>query len=136
MRALFDTNVILDLLLARDPFLEPAQQLFSLVEKGEIIGFLGATTVTTIHYLSVRQLGTKQAHKELDMLLQLFEIAPVNRTVLVNALETKFADFEDAVLYQAACLVGANTIVSRDKAGFKHATLSVYTPQELLNILV
>ena len=71
MIVLFDTNVVLDVLLAREPFLDPAQQLFSLVEKGEVIGFLGATTVTTIHYLAVKQLGVKPAHKAMDMLLQL-----------------------------------------------------------------
>jgi predicted nucleic acid-binding protein len=136
MIVLFDTNVVLDLLLAREPFVAEAQQLFSAVERGEMIGFLGATTITTIHYLATKQLGAKQAHKAMVMLLKLFDIAPVNRVVLTNALNTKLPDFEDAVLHHAALLIDANAIVSRDKKGFSKSSLAVYTPMELLDYLL
>jgi predicted nucleic acid-binding protein len=51
MRVLFDTNVILDVLLERRPFSESASKLLSRVEKGEITGLVCATTITTIYYL-------------------------------------------------------------------------------------
>ncbi len=49
MKTLFDTNVILDVLLDREPFSDDASFLLSKVEKSEIIGYICATTVTTIH---------------------------------------------------------------------------------------
>ena len=48
MKVLFDTNVVLDVLLERRIFFAPAATLFSKVEAGEIEGLLGATTVTTV----------------------------------------------------------------------------------------
>jgi len=51
MKILFDTNVILDVLLDREPFSDLATKLLSRVEKKELEGFLGATTVTTIFTL-------------------------------------------------------------------------------------
>ncbi len=86
MKILFDTNVILDVLLDREPFSEDASCLLSKVERSEIIGFLCATTLTTIHYLISKSLGPKEAIEHIQALLSLFEVAPVNRLVLANAL--------------------------------------------------
>lgn len=46
MRVLFDTNVILDVLLARAPYAAPAIALLDQVATKEIDGLLGATTLT------------------------------------------------------------------------------------------
>ena len=38
MRVLFDTNILLDILLEREPYIEVASRLFSLVDNGRIKG--------------------------------------------------------------------------------------------------
>jgi len=135
VKVLFDTNVILDVMLDREPFAIASAMLLSKVETGEILGFLGATTVTTIHYLTTKVIGTEQAQHEIKKLITLFEIAPVNRTVLEGAITLKFPDFEDAVLHEAARHVGAQAIVTRDISGFKRATLAIYSPEELIKMI-
>lgn len=135
MRILFDTNVVLDVLLDREPFSTVAAQLFSGVEQGEIEGYLCATTITTIHYLAAKTVGTQQAAEEISKLLMLFRIAPVTHGVLEAALQLEFPDFEDAVLYEAGRHAGANGLVTRDSNGFKQAEIPVYSPEEYLLIL-
>ena len=135
MKVLFDTNVVLDVLLERRTFFAPAATLFSKVEAGEIEGLLGATTVTTVHYLCEKTLGKKGTIKVLGTLLKLFDIAPVNRLVLDGALHSKLPDFEDSVLHEAAIHVGAQVIVTRDPKGFKGAAISIFSPTELTEIL-
>lgn len=61
MKVLFDTNVILYLLLDREPFSDAASYLLSKVERSEIIGYVCATTITTIHYLATKALGAEAA---------------------------------------------------------------------------
>ncbi len=106
MNILFDTNVVLDVLLDREPFANDAAFLLSKVEQSKISGFLCATTVTTIHYLIAKALGPVEAILHVQSLLSLFTVAPVNRLVLEQALAASFIDFEDAVLHAAACHVG------------------------------
>jgi predicted nucleic acid-binding protein len=48
VRVLFDTNVVLDLLLDRQPLSETAAALFSEVEKGNLTGPICATSITTV----------------------------------------------------------------------------------------
>ena len=135
MNVLFDTNVILVLLLEREPFVRDAQALVSGVERGEIAGLLCATTVTTLHYLLCKSLGKTEAGKVVGTLLKLFEIAPVNRTVLEEALVADDRDYEDAVLYTSAHHAGAEVIVTRDRKGFGEAKIPTMLPKELSALL-
>jgi len=136
MIVLFDTDVILDLLLDREPFAEAAAQIFSKVEKGDITGYVCATTVTTIHYLATKVAGISKARKSIQRLLSLLEVAPVNRAVLEGALEGKHDDFEDGVISEAAHHVGAKAIVTRNIRHYKDSVVPPYLPAEILEMLM
>jgi predicted nucleic acid-binding protein len=128
---LFDTNVVLDLLLDREPFSLNAARCFSKVEAGEIEGWLCGTTVTTLHYLIKKSAGAAKALEGISLLLSLFEIAPVNKSTLERALKLPFKDFEDAVLHESARLVNVDVIVTRNPADFRHSIVPVRLPEEL-----
>lgn len=132
MRVLFDTNVILDVLLDREPHADVAAKLMSLVDEGRLDGIVCATTVTTIHYLAARAVGGKAAARHVSELLDMFDVASVDAEVLGSALALGFGDFEDAVLHQAASSADASAIVTRNGKDFAGATLPVFDPHELL----
>jgi len=135
MKVLFDTNVILDVLIDRQPFSEPAVQLMLKVEKSEIQGFICATTIITIYYLISKTLGNIAAKKHIKSFMSLFEIAPVTRTVLENALTNQFNDFEDSVLHESAIHSGAEYIVTRNISDFKNSNIPVFEPVDLLKLI-
>ncbi len=135
MRILFDTNVVLDVLLDREPFSSTSAKLFSKVESGEISGYVCATTITTIHYLTRKVIGVDPAMEEIKKLMKLFEVAPVNRAVLDSAVSSDFKDFEDAVVHESALYKEAQGIVTRDPYGLKKSKIHVYSPEELLLML-
>ena len=91
--------------------------------------------MTKIHYLSSKALGKNKSQNQIKNLITLFEIASVNRTVIEETLQSKFSDFENSVIYQAAHHAGAEAIVTRDPKGFKKSKLPVFNPIELLKIL-
>jgi len=88
VRILVDTNVVLDLLLARKPFVSDAARIFTMVERGSVEDVLCATTFTTIDYLLGQSLSEFEAREAVRKLLSLFEVAPVNRVVLAAAIES------------------------------------------------
>lgn len=132
MKALVDTNVVLDVLLDRQPFVTASAGVLGLIETSELQGILCATTITTLDYLLTQSLPRPVARQTLRKLLELFEIAPVNRVVLEEALKSRLTDFEDAVLDQAGRLAGAELIVTRNQKDFRNASLKVLGPDELL----
>lgn len=135
LKVLFDTNVVLDLLLDRKPFSTAAARLLSEAEAGRLTGCVCATTITTIHYLASKVLGAKKAREDIGRLLSFLEVAAVNRPVIESALGGKMADFEDSVLAEAAKQVGANALVTRNARDFKKAGIPVHSPEELLVFL-
>lgn len=132
MKVLFDTNVVLDVLLDREPHVGVAVKLFALVDNGRLEGSLCATTVTTVFYIAAKSFGRKRALSQVRDLLDLFAIADVDRDVLDRALDLDFADFEDAVAHEAARASGVAAIVTRDGRDFASASLPVFDPAELL----
>ena len=132
MKILLDTNVVLDLLLAREPFHQDALKLFNKIEKKELEGYLCAITVTTIHYLISKHADKNRAEQGIALLLELFQVAPVTREVLEAAIMMRYNDFEDAVLCKAGQLAGVDAIVTRNEKDFKKAQLDIYSPSAML----
>jgi len=132
VKVLFDTNVVLDQLLDREPHVESAEQLLSLVDAGRLEGLICSTTATTIHYLAARAVGAPAAMEYIRKLLSIFDVACVDREVLRSALDLGFADFEDAVIHEAARQAGAAAIVTRNGKDFARSELPVLSPAELL----
>jgi predicted nucleic acid-binding protein len=135
MKILFDTNIIIDVFLDRKPFSEHASYLMSKVERSEITGFLCVSTVTIIHYLLSKYLDKEKAIESINSLMALFEVASVNRLVIENALQSKFTDFEDAVLHESARHAGAEYIITRNIKDFKKTKIPAFTPTEFLSML-
>ncbi len=135
MRILFDTNIILDVLLNRKEFVEISANLVGMVENKNIDGYLCATTITTLDYLISKAINRKQAKIEIQKLLTLFNIADVNSIVLKLSINSEFNDFEDAVQYYSGEHSEVEGLVTRNTKDYKNTDLPIYTPDELWGII-
>jgi predicted nucleic acid-binding protein len=132
MRVLFDTNVLLDALLAREPFVADAAFLLKAVETQQIEGFMSATTITDVHYLVGRQAkSTETAMTAVKQLLSLMEICAVDRETLECAIDLELSDFEDAIQISCAIRLSLDAIVTRDVSGFTGSPIRVLSPDAL-----
>jgi predicted nucleic acid-binding protein len=132
---LFDINVVLDVLLNREPHAEASASAWALVEDGIADGFLAAHAVTTIHYLIRKEMGAAKATRMISAILTVFAVAPVNGAVIQQAMQLPSPDFEDAVTAAAALLAGCDYIVTRDPKGFRGSPVRTLTPEALMPIL-
>lgn len=134
-RVLVDTNVILDVFMNREPWVESSAPVLRLAEAGSVNGLIAAHSVTTLHYLLARDLSRSRVRKALADLLQLLEVVPVDQDRLRHALALNWPDFEDAV--QAACAesAGADYLVTRNKKDFQQSPVTAVTPAELIALI-
>ena len=135
MKILFDTNIILDVLLLRKPYYTSATFLLSEVEQGNIEGYLCPTTITTIGCLVSKVKGANQAKRLMKNLLNIFNLTELSKSVFETACSHKISDFEDAVLHESARLSNIEGIVTRNIKDFKFASLKVFDPEELIGII-
>ena len=134
-RILFDTNVVLDVLLDRRPYVAASAAAWAAVETGMAEGMLAAHAVTTIHYLVRKEAGTLKARRIISSILRVFRVAAVDGAAVQEALQLPFSDFEDAVTAAAARLAGCECIVTRDPKGFRGSPLRSLTPEAVSPLL-
>jgi predicted nucleic acid-binding protein len=135
MKVLIDTNIVLDLLLEREPFIEDAIQLFEQIEIGKLKGYIAATTITNIFYIIRKAEGREIAEKAIHQILAGLELCEVNRAVVETALTHNLKDFEDGIQLACATLNHLDIVVTRDLKDFAGANFSVCSIKELLTRL-
>ena len=128
-RALFDVNVVLDVLSDRKPHAEASAAAWAAVETGTAEGLLAAHAVTTVYYLIRKESGAAKAKGILRAILRVFEVAAVDSAVIQEALQLPCSDFEDAVTAAAARHAHCGYIVTRDPRGFRGSPVRTLTPE-------
>ena len=135
-RILVDINVVLDVLLDRQPHVEGSAAVWAAVEANLSEGLLAAHAVTTIHYLISKELGAAPARRTVSAILRVFRVAPVDAGVIEEALRLSMPDFEDSVTAAAARVAACDYIVTRDPKGFRRSPVRPLTPEAAAPLLV
>jgi len=135
VRLFLDTNIVLDVLARREPWFRDSGAVLSLLELDGFEGVVAAHSITTLHYLCSRALGSEQATLALLDLLKLVSVAPLDQDMILKAIALGWTDFEDAIQMISAHDIGADYLVTRDRGDFRASPIPVVTPSELLSIL-
>ena len=132
MKLLLDINVILDVVLGREPWLNEASRLLSALEDREAEGYVAAHTITTIHYIVAREKGRQTAAQAVSDVLRVVRVVPITSADFQQALVLGISDFEGAVQAVAALQIGADYLITRNTKDFKASPVEVRTPGEAL----
>ena len=132
IRALFDVDVLLDVIESRPKYVEPSAEALAGVEEGHVEGFVAGHTMPIVFYLVEKHRGRAAAYEGMKLLLRLLRVVPVDRDRLTQALGWEWSDFEDAL--QAACAmhVGADVLVTRNPGDYARAPIAIQTPEQFL----
>lgn len=131
-RVLFDSDVLLDVLAQRQPFVVASAQALNTATQPQVQGYVAGHAVTNIFYILRRQVGRETARELLSRLLQHLQIADVTDEVIRSALQSAMTDFEDAVTAEAASAMGLEIIVTRNTPDFTASPIPAMLPAEFL----
>jgi predicted nucleic acid-binding protein len=133
-KVLFDVNVILDVIENRAPHVLHSGPALKQAEDGHIIGYVSASSIDTLAFLLRRTVSSIVTHNILQDILSILQVATVDDHVIRMALNAKWDDPEDAILYVAAIHAGCTKIVTRNKRDFRLAdtTMTIALPSELM----
>ncbi|HMF56183.1 MAG TPA: PIN domain-containing protein [Pyrinomonadaceae bacterium] len=135
MRALLDTDVVLDVVLARAPFAKIAAELLDLNEQGLFEAYISGITPINIFYIARKARTSGDLKQAIRELLLSVRVCPIDHSILATALATPFSDYEDAVQHASAVASQLDAIVTRNLDDYKNATLPVFSPTDFLNKL-
>ena len=132
-RVLIDTDIILDFFFDREPFSENASKILSLCESKEIIGFVTPVIISNVYYLLRQTAKHEKVIEKLTLLISLLEVLIIDKRVIIEALNSNFKDFEDAL---QNCSAEQNNevdiIITRNVKDYKNSHLSIMLPDNYI----
>ncbi len=131
-KVFLDTDVILDFLLARDPFAMDAARIITLSERGKIKAYTTALVFANAYYILRKLASHKKVVEKLLQLSLLIEIIELSRSSVLLALQSDFSDFEDALQSFSAVAGKVKIIITRNVKDYKYSELAVVSPDMYL----
>ena len=132
MNVFLDTNVLMDVLLKRRPFVAESQKVWFLAERGKVRGMVAALSFPNIYYIIRKIRGADAALSMMTMLRDTFTPVPLDEQILNQAIDAGFPDFEDAIQYFSALRADAECLLTRNPDHFPRSRLRVLSPTEFL----
>ena len=133
MKKIFlDSDVLLDLLLDREPFANDISALIEYSIRNDILLYTSPISITNINYIVEKIENKSKANLKTKKILEIVKIENVGQKVIDKAKLSKFKDFEDAV--QNFCAVDSKhkVIITRNTKDYKESELSIFTARECL----
>jgi len=126
-----DTNILIDLVLRRDPFYEEAAILFSMADLKLITLSVSSLTIANAGYILLKQLGPSKSKALLRKIRLIVEILPLNDKIIDLALnDDSFSDLEDGFQYFTAVENRQDYILTRNLQDFKNSKLPTMTAKQ------
>jgi len=132
-RVLIDTNIIVDIATRRDPFFEHSSKVLKLAIEGKITAYVSASAVTDIVYILQKENGKTSTMQFVKELVEYIDILGVDKTIIINALNSNWKDFEDAVQGNVALDNSLDIIITRNTKDFiKLESIQILSPSHFL----
>lgn len=134
-KILIDTDVILDFFFDRHPFSNDAAMVLSLCELKKVEGYITPVILSNVYYLLRKTAKHEVIVEKLRQLLSILDILIIDKNCIMQAMNSGFKDFEDALQNYAAEMNGTvNIILTRNVKDFKNSQLAIMTPENYLKI--
>ena len=132
-KVLIDTDVLMDFFFDRKPFAKYATELINLCAEKKVEGFTTPVIIANAYYLLRKTANHSITVEKLKQLLTIIEIVSIEKNAVLDALNSDFKDFEDALQNFSAVENGEiKIILTRNLKDFKKSELAILTPETYL----
>jgi predicted nucleic acid-binding protein len=133
VRAVLDTNIIVDVLERREGFFDDSYAVVKLAAEGKLDACIPAGGIADVYYI-IRKSGKSPvaARDAIAALLQLVRVCDTAAADVAAALVLGIADFEDAILAATARREKAEYIITRNERDFGQSPVPAMSPSDFV----
>lgn len=133
-KVFIDSDVILDVALARNPFFKTSKIILALAENNVIIGNMSSNCVANIYYVLRKVGGDINARKFISLIVSYISVITIDHQNVLEGLKSKFSDFEDALQYYSAQEHQCEYIITRNIEDYKYSKVKVLLPEDFIKL--
>lgn len=137
MKALIDTNILLDVILCREPHLAQSKRVLQCCES-LVDGYIAVHTFSNMFYIlhELEDFSVDECRNTFNKLLYVFDVAGLGRREIVSAVNNiLFDDLEDSIQNEASVSSSLDYIVTRNKSDFEKSSIPAVSPEEFLMLV-
>jgi len=133
-KVFIDTDIILDVALAREPFFINSKLILVMAENNLIIGNISSNCIANIYYILRKIGGDVNARKFISGLVKYITVITIDHQNVLDALKSKFSDFEDALQNFSAIEQQCEYIITRNINDYKNSKLKIVLPEDFIKL--
>ena len=127
-----DSDVILDVALAREPFFSSSKMVLAMAENNVIVGNISSNCVANLYYILRKIGGDAKSRKFISNIVKYMNVIEINHNNVLEALKSSFSDFEDALQYFSALENDCKCIITRNVLDYKKSKIKIMLPEEFI----
>lgn len=136
MVVLIDTNVLLDVVVMREPYWENSIKVVQYCANKAAQGFIAAHSVSNMYYILRKKFSDAERRRLILNYMKFLTVAGIEHGQMVEALNRdNFKDFEDCLQDECAKGIGADYIITRNVKDFEQSKVPAITPEQFLEIM-
>lgn len=132
MRIVVDTNVFLDVILAREPMCHASAKVLELSHRVDIELLMPAHSAGTILYIVEKNRDRDTAVQALGLCMGMCRVAALDESTILRGLALEFKDPEDSFVAAIAIREQADLIATNNVKDFTSSPVPAVTPSEIM----
>ncbi|HSF54304.1 MAG TPA: PIN domain-containing protein [Algoriphagus sp.] len=131
-RIFLDTNVALDLVANREPFVHDSMPFLALVNDGDAHLFISELSLGTLVYLAFERYKLPDAKGKLTEFVEFCKVISGGKEAFKSSMNSDFKGKEDGLQYYTALDNNMDFLITRDKKDFNYADgkMPILSPKE------
>ena len=137
MKVLIDTNILLDVILLREPHLELSKRVLQCCQS-LVDGYIAVHTFSNMFYIlhETEDFSIEECRNTFNKLLYVFDVATLDKSDVIAAVNNEaFNDLEDSMQHQSSVASRLDCIVTRNTSDFEKSTVPALTPEDFLALI-
>ena len=135
MKLFLDTNILIDKLANRQPFVEEVKEICVAKYFGDVELFVSVQSYLDALFILRKHTTQVELRQRCIESFEFFEVVDVEISSLLFGLGSEWPDVEDYVISKSASDIGADYLITRDIRGFKDSQVRPITPKGFIKLL-
>ena len=131
MKLFLDANILVSVLNKEYPAFTYTSRILSLADKKKFSLFTSPVCLAIAFYFAEKKYKSISAKNRIQILCEHINIAPANKSIVLQALQNKsINDFEDGLEYYSALESKCNCIITEDINDFYFSEIEVLNSED------
>lgn len=133
MKLFLDTNILIDVVANREPWVNEALVLLELANQHRVVLCAADYSFINIAYITRKSFTSAELSELMNDLQKYIQIVEVGEPIILKAIKEQWKDFEDSVQAFVAEREKVDYIITRNVKDFLSSSILAITPVEFLN---